>query len=47
MSLNYKPIGSTISEKGLKKIDVIVMGGLTTNVMTYIGKDKPIIYKVL
>ena len=35
----------TVSKKGLKKTDVIVMAGLTTNVMAQMGKDKPIVFK--
>lgn len=35
----------TVSKKGLKKTDVIVMAGLTTNVMAQMGKDKPITFK--
>ena len=35
----------TVSKKGLEKTDVIVMAGLTTNVMAQMGKDKPITFK--
>ena len=35
----------TVSKKGIKKTDVIVMAGLTTNVMAQMGKDKPITFK--
>ena len=35
----------TVSKKGLEKTDVIVMAGLTTNVMAQMGKDKPIVFK--
>ena len=37
----------TVSKKGLEKTDVIVMAGLTTNVMAQMGKDKPITFKNL
>ena len=35
----------TVSKKRTKKTDVIVMAGLTTNVMAQMGKDKPITFK--
>ena len=35
----------TVSKRGLEKTDVIVMAGLTTNVMAQMGKDKPITFK--
>ena len=35
----------TVSKKGLKKTDVIVMAWITTNVMAQMGKDKPITFK--
>ena len=34
-------------QKRTKKTDVIVMAGLTTNVMAQMGKDKPITFKNL
>ena len=37
----------TVSKKGLEKTDVIVMAGLTTNVMAQMGKDKSIKFKNL
>ena len=45
MALNYKPLWIQLAKKGLKKTDVIVMAGLTTNVMAQMGKDKPITFK--
>ena len=45
MALNYKPLWIQLAKKGLKKTDVIVMAGLTTNVMAQMGKDKPITMK--
>ena len=47
MALNYKPLWIQLAKKGLKKTDVIAMGGLTTNVMAQMGKDKPITFKNL
>ena len=45
MALNYKPLWIQLAKKGIKKTDVIVMAGLTTNVMAQMGKDKPITFK--
>jgi len=47
MALNYKPLWIQLAKKGLKKIDVIAMAGLTTNVMAQMGKNKPITLKNL
>ena len=46
IALNYKPLWIQLAKKRLKK-DVIVMAGLTTNVMAQMGKDKPITFKNL
>ena len=45
IALNYKPLWIQLAKKGIKKTDVIVMAGLTTNVMAQMGKDKPIVFK--
>lgn len=37
----------TTYKKSLKKIDVIAMEGLTTNIMPQMGKNKPITLKNL
>lgn len=47
MALNYKPLWIQLAKKGLKKIDVIAMANLTTNVMAQMGKNKPITLKNL
>ncbi len=47
MSLNYKPLWKQLSEKNLKKVQVIKMAKLTTNVMANMGKNKPITMKNL
>ena len=47
MALNYKPLWIQLAKKGLKKIDVIAMADLTTNVMAQMGKNKPITLKNL
>ncbi len=47
MSLNYKPLWKQLSEKNLKKVQVIEMAKLTTNVMANMGKNKPITMKNL
>lgn len=38
MALNYKPLWIQLAKKGLKKIDVIAMADLTTNVMAQMRK---------
>lgn len=47
MALNYKPLWIQLAKKGLRKIDVIAMANLTTNVMAQMGKNKPITLKNL
>ncbi|WP_454995795.1 helix-turn-helix domain-containing protein [Bulleidia extructa] len=47
MALNYKPLWMQLAKKGLRKIDVIAMANLTTNVMAQMGKNKPITLKNL
>lgn len=47
MALNYKPLWILLAKKSLKKTDVIVMAGITTNVMAQMGKNKPITLKNL
>ena len=47
MALNYKPLWIQLTKKGLRKIDVIAMANLTTNVMAQMGKNKPITLKNL
>ena len=47
MALNYKPLWILLAKKSLKKTDVIVMAGITTNVMAQMGKNKPIALKNL
>ena len=47
MALNYKPLWMQLTKKGLRKIDVIAMANLTTNVMAQMGKNKPITLKNL
>ena len=47
MALNNKPLWIQLAKKGLKKIDVIAMAGLTTNVMAQMGKNKQITLKNL
>ena len=47
MALNYKPLWIQLTKKGLRKIDVIAMANLTTNVMVQMGKNKPITLKNL
>lgn len=46
MALN-KPLWIQLAKKGLRKIDVIAMANLTTNVMAQMGKNKPITLKNL
>lgn len=47
MALNYKPLWIQLAKKELKKVEVIRMAGLTTNVMANMGKNKPITMKNL
>lgn len=47
MAVNYKPLWIQLAKKGLKKTDVIIMAGITTNVMASMGKNKPITFKNL
>ena len=47
MTLSYKPLWIQLAKKEIKKTDVIVIAGLTTNVMAQMGKDKPITFKNL
>ncbi|UQK60719.1 helix-turn-helix domain-containing protein [Ezakiella coagulans] len=47
MTLSYKPLWIQLAKKEIKKTDVIVIAGLTTNVMAQMGKDKSIKFKNL
>lgn len=47
MALNYKPLWIQLVKKDIKKVEVIRMAGLTTNVMANMGKNKPITMKNL
>ncbi len=47
MALNYKPLWFQLVKKDIKKVEVIRMAGLTTNVMANMGKNKPITMKNL
>ncbi len=45
MTLNYKPLWIQLVKKNIKKVEVIRIAGLTTNVMANMGKNKPITMK--
>ncbi len=47
MALNYKPLWIQLVKKDIKKVEVIRMASLTTNVMANMGKNKPITMKNL
>lgn len=40
MGISYKPLWKQLIDKDIKKIDLIKIAGLTTNVMANMGKDK-------
>lgn len=45
MALNYKPLWIQLAKKELKKVEVIKMAKITTNVMASMGKNQPITLK--
>ena len=47
MHISYQPLWNTLKERGMRKEDLRLAAGLTTNMIAYMGKGKNISMETL